>query len=252
MCQYSAEDGTATDWHLQHLMQLAISRAGLVMVEATGVERAGRITPPLPRPLLGRQRGRHRACAGGGAQGRGPGDGASASSWLMPGARPPAARPGKAASRWRTARAPGRPSRPPPSPLPRAGRAGGARRRGACARHGRVLPGRQSAPHAWASRSSSCTPPTATCCTSSYPRSPTSAPTAYGGSLENRMRFPLEVAGRCARPPRAALRWVRASPAPTGPTAGSTADDAVTFARCAEGGRLRLRMRVGRRRGAAT
>src|SRR6185295_15974737 len=46
MCQYSAEDGTATDWHLQHLMQLAISRAGLVMVEATAVERVGRITPP--------------------------------------------------------------------------------------------------------------------------------------------------------------------------------------------------------------
>jgi len=44
MCQYSANDGSATDWHLQHLMQLAISRAGLVMVEATGVERQGRIT----------------------------------------------------------------------------------------------------------------------------------------------------------------------------------------------------------------
>ena len=44
MCQYSADDGSANDWHLQHLMQLAISRAGLVMVEATGVERQGRIT----------------------------------------------------------------------------------------------------------------------------------------------------------------------------------------------------------------
>jgi 2,4-dienoyl-CoA reductase-like NADH-dependent reductase (Old Yellow Enzyme family) len=44
MCQYSAVDGTATDWHLQHLMQLAITGAGLVMVEATGVERIGRIT----------------------------------------------------------------------------------------------------------------------------------------------------------------------------------------------------------------
>jgi 2,4-dienoyl-CoA reductase-like NADH-dependent reductase (Old Yellow Enzyme family) len=44
MCQYSAEDGSATDWHLQHLMQLAISRAGLVMLEATGVTRAGRIS----------------------------------------------------------------------------------------------------------------------------------------------------------------------------------------------------------------
>ncbi len=44
MCQYSAQDGTATDWHLQHLMQLAISRAGLVVVEATAVEPEGRIT----------------------------------------------------------------------------------------------------------------------------------------------------------------------------------------------------------------
>ncbi len=44
MCQYSADDGSANDWHLQHLMQLAIGRAGLVMVEATGVERHGRIT----------------------------------------------------------------------------------------------------------------------------------------------------------------------------------------------------------------
>jgi 2,4-dienoyl-CoA reductase-like NADH-dependent reductase (Old Yellow Enzyme family) len=45
MCQYSAQEGTATDWHLQHLMQLAISRAGLVVVEATAVEPEGRITP---------------------------------------------------------------------------------------------------------------------------------------------------------------------------------------------------------------
>jgi 2,4-dienoyl-CoA reductase-like NADH-dependent reductase (Old Yellow Enzyme family) len=44
MCQYSADDGSATDWHLQHLMQLAISRAGMVVIEATAVERAGRIT----------------------------------------------------------------------------------------------------------------------------------------------------------------------------------------------------------------
>jgi 2,4-dienoyl-CoA reductase-like NADH-dependent reductase (Old Yellow Enzyme family) len=45
MCQYSADDGDATDWHLQHLMQLAMSAAGLVMLEATAVERPGRITP---------------------------------------------------------------------------------------------------------------------------------------------------------------------------------------------------------------
>jgi len=44
MCQYSAIDGMANTWHLQHLMQLAMSGAGLVMVEATAVEARGRIT----------------------------------------------------------------------------------------------------------------------------------------------------------------------------------------------------------------
>jgi NADPH2 dehydrogenase len=44
MCQYSAVDGCVTDWHLVHLGMLANSGAGLVIVEATGVERAGRIT----------------------------------------------------------------------------------------------------------------------------------------------------------------------------------------------------------------
>jgi 2,4-dienoyl-CoA reductase-like NADH-dependent reductase (Old Yellow Enzyme family) len=45
MCQYSAHDGTMTDWHLMHLGQFAVSGAGLVFVEATGVEPEGRITP---------------------------------------------------------------------------------------------------------------------------------------------------------------------------------------------------------------
>jgi 2,4-dienoyl-CoA reductase-like NADH-dependent reductase (Old Yellow Enzyme family) len=44
MCQYSAQDGCATDWHLAHLGMLANSGAGLVVVEATHVERHGRIT----------------------------------------------------------------------------------------------------------------------------------------------------------------------------------------------------------------
>ena len=44
MCQYSADDGCMSDWHLQHLMTLAMSGAGLVVVEATAVERIGRIT----------------------------------------------------------------------------------------------------------------------------------------------------------------------------------------------------------------
>jgi 2,4-dienoyl-CoA reductase-like NADH-dependent reductase (Old Yellow Enzyme family) len=44
MCQYSANDGAATDWHMTHLGMLANSGAGLVVVEATHVERHGRIT----------------------------------------------------------------------------------------------------------------------------------------------------------------------------------------------------------------
>jgi 2,4-dienoyl-CoA reductase-like NADH-dependent reductase (Old Yellow Enzyme family) len=44
MCQYSSVDGCATDWHIAHLGMLANSGAGLVVVEATHVERRGRIT----------------------------------------------------------------------------------------------------------------------------------------------------------------------------------------------------------------
>ncbi|MGN6578421.1 MAG: NADH:flavin oxidoreductase/NADH oxidase [Bordetella sp.] len=45
MCEYSAENGCATDWHLIHLGHLALSGAGLLIVEATAVEAVGRITP---------------------------------------------------------------------------------------------------------------------------------------------------------------------------------------------------------------
>jgi 2,4-dienoyl-CoA reductase-like NADH-dependent reductase (Old Yellow Enzyme family) len=45
MCQYSSQDGEANDWHLMHLGQLAISGAGLLTIEATAVEPDGRITP---------------------------------------------------------------------------------------------------------------------------------------------------------------------------------------------------------------
>lgn len=44
MCQYSAMHGDATDWHLVHLGSLAMSGAGLLVLEATAVEEAGRIT----------------------------------------------------------------------------------------------------------------------------------------------------------------------------------------------------------------
>lgn len=45
MCQYSAVDGTPGDWHMMHLGQLAISGAGLLILEATAVTPEGRITP---------------------------------------------------------------------------------------------------------------------------------------------------------------------------------------------------------------
>src|SRR6185437_1582653 len=44
MCQYSAEDGEMTDWHLIHLGQLAQSGAALVTIEATAVVPEGRIS----------------------------------------------------------------------------------------------------------------------------------------------------------------------------------------------------------------
>lgn len=44
MCQYSAEDGRATDWHMIHLGGLALSGAGMLVIEATAVEPEGRIT----------------------------------------------------------------------------------------------------------------------------------------------------------------------------------------------------------------
>jgi NADH:flavin oxidoreductases, Old Yellow Enzyme family len=45
MCQYSAVEGQATDWHLIHLGHLALSGAGLLYIEATAVTPAGRISP---------------------------------------------------------------------------------------------------------------------------------------------------------------------------------------------------------------
>ncbi len=45
MCQYSAEDGSANDWHFIHLGRYAASGLGLIMTEATHVSARGRITP---------------------------------------------------------------------------------------------------------------------------------------------------------------------------------------------------------------
>ncbi len=45
MCQYSADDGLGSDWHVQHLGARAVGGAGIVFTEATHVSALGRITP---------------------------------------------------------------------------------------------------------------------------------------------------------------------------------------------------------------
>lgn len=45
LCQYSSKDGYATDWHLTHLGGILQRGPGLTMMEATGVQKWGRITP---------------------------------------------------------------------------------------------------------------------------------------------------------------------------------------------------------------
>lgn len=45
MCQYSASEGTPGDWHVMHLGHLALSGAGLLILEATAVVPEGRISP---------------------------------------------------------------------------------------------------------------------------------------------------------------------------------------------------------------
>jgi NADPH2 dehydrogenase len=45
MCQYSSENGEANDWHFTHINSLALSGAAMFCIEATAVEANGRITP---------------------------------------------------------------------------------------------------------------------------------------------------------------------------------------------------------------
>ena len=99
MCQYSADDGSATDWHLQHWMMLAMTGAGMVTVEMTDVERRGRIS----HGCLGLYSDHNEAAARRAldaarrvARAR---DAGSACSSRMPAARRPASGPGRAAGR---------------------------------------------------------------------------------------------------------------------------------------------------------
>jgi 2,4-dienoyl-CoA reductase-like NADH-dependent reductase (Old Yellow Enzyme family) len=45
MCQYNSNDGSANDWHLMHLGSLSLGAAGLVMTEMTNVSPIARISP---------------------------------------------------------------------------------------------------------------------------------------------------------------------------------------------------------------
>lgn len=45
MCQYTAKDGFANDWHLVHLGSRAVGGAAVILQEATAVSPEGRITP---------------------------------------------------------------------------------------------------------------------------------------------------------------------------------------------------------------
>ena len=47
MCRYSAEEGLATDWHTIHLGNLALSGAGLLIIEATAVFRKDESAPMI-------------------------------------------------------------------------------------------------------------------------------------------------------------------------------------------------------------
>ena len=56
MCQYSADNGCATDWHVIHLGNLALPGTGLLIIEATAVLPEGADQPRRPRALVQRNR----------------------------------------------------------------------------------------------------------------------------------------------------------------------------------------------------
>ena len=234
MCQYSAADGSATDWHLQHLMQLAISRAGMVVRRGDGGGAHRAHLARLPRPLLGRQRGGARARARSGAARRGAGhalcdpDRACRAQGVLP-----AAVGGRqAADARRGCLADGRALRRSLHP----GRA--AARRRSTPRASRASPPRsvrrRSAPFASASTPSSCMARTAICCTRSSPRSPTSARTPTAAARRTACASRSRWRARCAPRCRAAMALGARITGTDWADGGLGADDAVAFAAALE------------------
>src|SRR5258705_6780575 len=110
MCQYSAQNGEANDWHFTHINNLALSGAAMFCIEATHVEATGRITPgclglyndateAALKPILASVRKHSKT--------------AVAMQLAHAGRKAPAMCRGTAASRSRSARAAGRPKRLP-------------------------------------------------------------------------------------------------------------------------------------------
>lgn len=169
MCQASAEDGAANDWHLQHLGSLSLSGAGLVIVEQTAVEPMGRISHGCLGLIPKKTRGRWRALsASAGARVRR----RSAFSLPMLATRVRRSCRGTAADRFSWTPVPGRRRHHPPSRSTIVGRP----RKRSTKLDWRVfvtpMRKRQSARSDWVSIWSNCWARTAFCCTASSPRSP--------------------------------------------------------------------------------
>ena len=190
MCQYSAENGEANDWHFTHINTLALSGAAMFCIEATQVEAIGRITPgclglwndateAALKPILASVRKHSKtavamqlAHAGRKGSSHVPWDGGqqiplAEGGWPTEGPSAVPHKEGEAsplaldARVWRACATPS--SRPP------------------------------SAPSGSASTPSNCTPPTAISCISFLSPISNKRTDQYGGSLQNRMRYPLEV-----------------------------------------------------------
>jgi 2,4-dienoyl-CoA reductase-like NADH-dependent reductase (Old Yellow Enzyme family) len=185
MCQYSAENGAANDWHLQHLGSLSLSGAALVIVEQTAVEPAGGIShgclglySDANERTLARVVG---FCPSAGSAALGiqlAHAGRKGSAGLPWEGGGPLARD---AGAWTTAAPPAIPFDdhwPPPQALDEIGWR-------VFARLTQTPPG---APTGSALISSNCSPPTAFCRTAFCRRSPTDASISCGGSLANRRR----------------------------------------------------------------